>query len=582
MNDKQVMHALSVDDAYVVQRVLARGEGGVTELVVAGGEGPFVRKKMTRGLVRRGVWSALLDCDCPRLPHIENIYQMPDEFVVVYDFIPGKSLRELVAERGRLPESEVISLGLDLCEAAGAVHELGIIHRDITPKNVVVSGDGAHLIDFGIARMYTEGASRDTNTLGTYGFASPEQYGFEQTDARSDVYSIGRVLGYLLTGIMPNDEGYREALLDESVVSDQMRAIVERACAMEPSARYQSAAEFAAALRGEKNAEAAGDEAGDKAVAETAAAAGARPARQGWPSFFNVPGTKTGPKGRKMTAPQAVTSRAARTSRRPKWVVVLAEAMVALAMVATLLVFLARNGVIPQWGAADSGPTPTWGASYKPGSSDSSSDVAPSAVAATGHADNDDAASDILKVDNVSWRYCAGWVHATYSVTNTSDDKLLRLPTTTATARDASGNVVGSSGGIFSYVFPGQTIWDEIAVTDDADVATVTVASESVDGWKQTSASADDASVLSVLNTTCKTKSGTALSVTGEVTCQKKSRFADGNIGLAVLLKDATGKVTACQIVMVDYPAEGESAPFEAYILDAPEFDTYEVLPFDM
>lgn len=557
MNDEQVMHALSIDDVYDVERVLARGKTGTTELVTAKGSGPFVRKKMARELVRRGVWSALLDCDCPRLPRIEATYQMPDEFVVVYDFIPGKNLQELVAERGRLSEDEAVALALDICEAASAIHALGVIHRDITPKNVIVSGDGAHLIDFGIARMYTEGASRDTTTLGTFGFASPEQYGFEQTDARSDVYSIGRVLGYLLTGIMPNDEGYREALADESVVSARMRGVVDRACAMEPSARYQSAGDFAAALRGEKDAEAAGDEAGDKAVAETAAAAGARPARRG-----------------------AVT--AARTSRRPKWVVVLAEAMIALAMVATLLVFLARNGVIPQWGAADSGPTPTWGASYKPGSSDSSSDAAPSAVAATGHADNDDAASDILKVDNVSWRYCAGWVHATYSVTNTSDDKLLRLPTTTATARDASGNVVGSSGGIFSYVFPGQTIWDEIVVTDDADVATVTVASESVDGWKQTSASADDASVLSVLNTTCKTKSGTALSVTGEVTCQKKSRFAEGEIGLAVLLKDAAGSVVACQVAMVDYPADGGAAPFEAYILDAPEFDTYEVLPFDM
>ena len=557
MNDEQVMHALSIDDVYDVERVLARGKTGTSELVTAKGSGPFVRKKMARELVRRGVWSALLDCDCPRLPRIEATYQMPDEFVVVYDFIPGKNLQELVAERGRLPEDEAVALALDICEAASAIHALGVIHRDITPKNVIVSGDGAHLIDFGIARMYTEGASRDTTTLGTFGFASPEQYGFEQTDARSDVYSIGRVLGYLLTGIMPNDEGYREALADESVVSARMRGVVDRACAMEPSARYQSAGDFAAALRGEKDAEAAGDEAGDKAVAETAAAAGAKPARRG-----------------------AVT--AARTSRRPKWVVVLAKAMIALAMVATLLVFLARNGVIPQWGAADSGPTPTWGASYKPGSSDSSSDAAPSAVAATGHADNDDAASDILKVDNVSWRYCAGWVHATYSVTNTSDDKLLRLPTTTATARDASGNVVGSSGGIFSYVFPGQTIWDEIAVTDDADVATVTVASESVDGWKQTSASADDASVLSVLNTTCKTKSGTALSVTGEVACQKKSRFAEGEIGLAVLLKDATGSVVACQVAMVDYPADGGAAPFEAYILDAPEFDTYEVLPFDM
>ena len=156
------------------------------------------------------------------------------------------------------------------------------------------------------------------------------------------------------------------------------------------------------------------------------------------------------------------------------------------------------------------------------------------------------------------------------------------MPTTTATARDAEGNVVGSSGGIFSYVFPGQTLWDEVSVTDAADVATVTVTPQAVDDWKQVSASADDASVFSVLNTSSRIKAGSALSVTGEVTCQKKSRFAEGEIGLAVLLKDAAGNVVASQIVMVDYPADGESAPFEAYILSAPEYDTYEVYPFDM
>lgn len=268
-----------------------------------------------------------------------------------------------------------------------------------------------------------------------------------------------------------------------------------------------------------------------------------------------------------MTAPQAVTSRP-HVLRRPKMGCGACRGHGRLGDGGYPAWFFARNGVIPQWVRPTAGLRRLGALVTSPVPADSSSDVAPSAAAATGHADNDDVASDILKVDNVSWRYCAGWVHATYSVTNTSDDKLLRLPTTTATARDASGNVVGSSGGIFSYVFPGQTMRDEIAVTDDTDVATVTVASESVDGWKQTSASADDASVLSVLNTTCKDKTGTALSVTGEVTCQKKSRFADGNIGLAVLLKDATGKVTACQIVAADYPAEGESAPFEAYIRD--------------
>ena len=63
---------------------------------------------------------------------------------------------------------------------------------------------------------------------------------------------------------------------------------------------------------------------------------------------------------------------------------------------------------------------------------------------------------------------------------------------------------------------------------------------------------------------------------------QKKSRFAQGKIGLAVLLKDAAGDVVASQIVMADYPGDGEPAPFEAYILNVPEYETYEIHAFDM
>ena len=544
MNDEQVMHALSIDDVYDVERVLARGKTGTTELVTAKGAGPFVRKKMARELVRRGVWSALLDCDCPRLPRIEATCQMPDEFAVVYDFIPGENLQELMGERGRLPEDEAVALTLDICEAASAIHVLGVIHRDITPKNVIVSGDGAHLIDFGIARMYTEGASRDTNTLGTFGFASPEQYGFEQTDARSDVYSIGRVLGYLLTGVMPNDESYREVLADESAVSARMRAIVERACAMEPSARYQSAADFAAALRGEKIVE---------AVRRVATA--------------DV---------RSSEVPVA-----GRTSRRPKWNVVLAEVICALTAVAIILILLARNGVIPQWSATDGGSVPTWGGYYK-SSADASASGDASSDAAAGSYSDDATFDDIVVVDNVSWRVSGSLLEVTYSVTNTSDDKLVLSVPTTVSARDADGKVIGTSSGIPTRLFPGQTIWDEVAVSDGASAVAATVTARPIEDYALVSASADDASAFEVFNTSCKTKLGGALSVTGEVTCQKKSRFAQGKIGLAVLLKDAAGDVVASQIVMADYPGDGEPAPFEAYILNVPEYETYEIHAFDM
>lgn len=254
MDDEQIMHAMDLDDAYRVDRVLARGAGGVTEIVALGESGPFVRKRIPSRLARRGVWGTLAECDCARLPRVIATYEMPDEFVVVCDFVPGENLEQLLSARGRLAEKDAARLVAQLCEAAAALHAHGIIHRDISPTNVIVAADGAHLIDLGIARFRAEGATHDTTQLGTPGFAAPEQHGFVQTDARTDVYSLGRVLGYLLTGVrpeMPDAAEYEHALANEKIVSPRMRAVVERASAFEPSARYQSAAELARALGAE-------------------------------------------------------------------------------------------------------------------------------------------------------------------------------------------------------------------------------------------------------------------------------------------------------------------------------------------
>ncbi len=248
------MHAMDLDDAYRVDRVLARGAGGVTEIVALGESGPFVRKRIPSRLARRGVRGTLAECDCARLPRVIATYEMPDEFVVVCDFVPGENLEQLLSARGRLAEKDAARLVAQLCEAAAALHAHGIIHRDISPTNVIVAADGAHLIDLGIARFRAEGATHDTTQLGTPGFAAPEQHGFAQTDARTDVYSLGRVLGYLLTGVrpeMPDAAEYEHALANEKIVSPRMRAVVERASAFEPSARYQSAAELARALGAE-------------------------------------------------------------------------------------------------------------------------------------------------------------------------------------------------------------------------------------------------------------------------------------------------------------------------------------------
>ncbi len=251
MNDNQLMHAMSLDDTYRVEQVLARGEDGITELVTIDGAGPFVRKKIRQELARRNVWSALTECSSPRLPRVEATYELPEHFVVVYDFVPGRSLSKVIETDGPLTPEETTSLGIELCEAAEELHRHGIVHRDISPNNIVVAANGAHLIDLGIARMRVEGASKDTTSLGTWGFASPEQYGFAQTDARSDVYSIGRVLGFALTGVRPDDEAYEQILkknLDNAPAT--LVHAITRACSFEPSARFQSAAEMAEVLAG--------------------------------------------------------------------------------------------------------------------------------------------------------------------------------------------------------------------------------------------------------------------------------------------------------------------------------------------
>lgn len=101
----RVLHAMSIDDAYEVQRVLSSGPGGRTEVVAIDGFGPYLRKKIPSSLVDRRVWTALSECSSLRLPHVVATYETPDEFVVVCDFVPGDTLHEIVSARGRLPVS---------------------------------------------------------------------------------------------------------------------------------------------------------------------------------------------------------------------------------------------------------------------------------------------------------------------------------------------------------------------------------------------------------------------------------------------------------------------------------------------
>ncbi|MFJ6659918.1 ABC transporter substrate-binding protein [Streptomyces sp. NPDC091377] len=161
-------------------------------------------------------------------------------------FVPGPALAEAVANCGPLPTHSVRALGGMLARALTAVHDAGLIHRDIKPGNVLLAVDGPRLIDFGIARAAEETALTSADmVVGTPGFLAPEQARAEPATPASDLFALGCLLSYARTGRPPFGTGAVDALLYRTVhdapdldgVPDDLRPLLERCLAKDPTAR---------------------------------------------------------------------------------------------------------------------------------------------------------------------------------------------------------------------------------------------------------------------------------------------------------------------------------------------------------
>lgn len=170
----------------------------------------------------------------------------PGTLTVIEEYVPGKTLEELLQEEGALPQERVTELVLQLCDVLEQLHTMDppIVHRDIKPSNVMLKEDGSVvLIDFNAARRNEPGDQRDTRLIGTAGYAAPEQYGFASSTPRADLYAVGRLMCTLLTG---NEES--GAVLPRGI-SIGLRQIVNRCTQMNPGDRFSSAAALRKALR---------------------------------------------------------------------------------------------------------------------------------------------------------------------------------------------------------------------------------------------------------------------------------------------------------------------------------------------
>lgn len=157
---------------------------------------------------------------------IIECFKVDDKCIEYEEYIAGKRLSDVMKE-GAIELCEILRYSLSLCEALEVVHAKNIIHRDVQPKNIIVSNDGViKLIDFDISRTYKEEAEKDTLFMGTVGYAPPEQFGFAQTDERSDIYSVGVILCEMLTQY---EENKKDKVIcnvaDKTVVGEESKKI---------------------------------------------------------------------------------------------------------------------------------------------------------------------------------------------------------------------------------------------------------------------------------------------------------------------------------------------------------------------
>ena len=205
----------------------------------------IIQNKDTKSIVvkkivdinKMDIFKKLCKIDDIHIAKILSVYEENKKCAVIEEYISGRSLYDYMISGFEIGEQQAKNYIIDLCSAVCKLHNEGIIHRDIQPKNIIISSDGViKLIDFDISREVKSENRKDTEILGTAGYAAPEQFGFTQTDARTDIYALGVLLKFMLTG----DE--------HAPYAGKYSRIIEKCTYIDPDKRYASAQELQNAL----------------------------------------------------------------------------------------------------------------------------------------------------------------------------------------------------------------------------------------------------------------------------------------------------------------------------------------------
>ena len=242
---------LEMQEHWTVYESLKESEDSFTVLVKESVTGVFCvlkwGRKLQAEMLRKEmeILQKLTEMGLTGIPKAYRIFEENGGVYFLREYIEGTPLSQMVMQKGGIQERELCKISLKICQAVENFQKLEdpMIHRDIKPENIVVTPTGETVfIDFGTMRSYKKDSQRDTFVVGTRGTAAPEQYGYRQTDQRTDVYAIGQTMLYMVT------ESYELDQLSECKISRKLKKIIEKACSFEPDKRYADAAELRKAI----------------------------------------------------------------------------------------------------------------------------------------------------------------------------------------------------------------------------------------------------------------------------------------------------------------------------------------------
>jgi len=250
------------------------GQGGMGSVYRAVDENLGVEVALKENLFTTDEYSRQFRLEAVILANLRhpNLTRVSDHFVVgdqgqylVMDYIEGEDLRQRMERVGTISEDEAVLIGAAMCDALDYLHtrKPPILHRDLKPGNVKIAPDGhIFLVDFGLAKVVQGSQATTTGARAmTPGYSPPEQYGTARTDPRTDIYSLGATLYAALCGIIPED-GLARAMDNAQLtplrkrnpkISKRLATVIEKAMAIDPADRYQTADDFQKALLGAKS-----------------------------------------------------------------------------------------------------------------------------------------------------------------------------------------------------------------------------------------------------------------------------------------------------------------------------------------